>query len=338
MSLARYIVRRMILLVFLLWGATIITFIVTNLVPGDPVAVQLGQSAMSDPEIVAAFKARYGLDRPLHEQYWMYLRNLLRGDLGLSIRTGRPVLDDLARYFPASFELATVATIVSVIAGVAAGVASAVWRGRAADSVVRVGAMVGVSVPNFWLALLALYVFYFRLGWLPGPGRVGALTQVPDGTGLLLWDSLVRGDWALMKEAMRHLVMPALVLGSYTTGVIARTTRSSLLDVLGADFIRTARAKGVGERAVLFRHALTNAMIPTVTMVGLSYGNLLGGTVLVETIFAWPGIGRYAYQSTTTLDFPAIMGVTLLITAVYALINMLVDIAYGLLDPRIRYG
>lgn len=338
MSLARYIVRRMILLVFLLWGATIITFIVTNLVPGDPVAVQLGQSAMSDPEIVAAFKARYGLDRPLHEQYWMYLRNLLRGDLGLSIRTGRPVLDDLARYFPASFELATVATIVSVIAGVAAGVASAVWRGRAADSVVRVGAMVGVSVPNFWLALLALYVFYFRLGWLPGPGRVGALTQVPDGTGLLLWDSLVRGDWALMKEAMRHLVMPALVLGSYTTGVIARTTRSSLLDVLGADFIRTARAKGVGERAVLFRHALTNAMIPTVTMVGLSYGNLLGGTVLVETIFAWPGIGRYAYQSTTTLDLPAIMGVTLLITAVYALINMLVDIAYGLLDPRIRYG
>jgi len=337
-SLARYIIRRIILLVFLLWGATLVTFTVTNLVPGDPVAVQLGQSAMSDPEIVAAFKARYGLDRPLHEQYVMYLRNLLRGDLGRSIRTGRPVLDDLARYFPASFELATMATVVSVVAGVAAGVASAVWRGRVADSLVRVGALIGVSVPNFWLALLALYVFYFRLGWLPGPGRVSALTQLPDGTGLLLWDSVVRGDWALLKEALRHLVLPSLVLGSYTMGVIARTTRSSLLDVLGSDYIRTARAKGLGEGAVLFRHALANAMIPTITMIGLSYGNLLGGTVLVETIFAWPGIGRYAYQSTTTLDFPAIMGVTLLITAVYAVINMLVDIAYGMLDPRIRYG
>jgi len=337
-SLARYIARRFILLLVLLWGATVITFVVTNLVPADPVAIQLGQTAMSDPEIVAAFKARYGLDRPLPEQYWRYLTNLLKGDLGRSIRTGRPVLDDLARYFPASFELATVATLISVVAGVAAGVASAVWRGRAIDSLVRVGAMIGVSVPNFWLALLALYVFYFRLRWLPGPGRVSALTQLPDGTGLLILDSILHGDWALLKEVLRHLVLPSLVLGSYTMGVIARTTRSSMLEVMGADYIRTARAKGVGERAVVFRHALANAMIPTVTMIGLSYGNLLGGTVLVETIFSWPGIGRYAYQSTTTLDFPAIMGVTLLITAVYAVINMLVDIAYGLLDPRIRYG
>lgn len=337
LSLFRYVLRRLMLVLVLLLGTTVITFVVTNLIPGDPVSVNLGQSAMSDPEIVAAFRARYGLDKSLFQQYWAYLTNLLRGELGRSIRTGRPVLTDLVRYFPASFELATVATVLSVFVGLAAGTASAVWRGRWADSVIRVVSMFGVSVPNFWLAILLLYFFYFQLGWLPGPGRVGALTSVPAGTGILLLDSVLHARWELFQEALRHLVLPAVVLGSYSAGIIARTTRSSLLEVLSEDFIRTGRAKGLGEGRILLRHALRNAMIPTLTIIGLSYGNLLGGTVLVETIFAWPGIGRYAYQSTTTLDFPAIMGVTLTITFTYVIINMLVDIAYGVVDPRIRY-
>lgn len=337
MSFLRYLLRRLAFLVLVIIGTTLITFFITNKVPGDPVLVNLGQSAMSNPEIVAAYKARHGLDKPLPQQYLTYVRNLVQGDLGKSIRTNRPVADDLAQYLPASFELATVSTLFAVVFGIGAGVASVYWRARWPDSVVRALSMFGVSVPNFWLALVALYIFYFKLGWLPGPGRVDTGFSVPDGSGVLLWDSLVRGDWALFKNVFGHLLLPAAVLGAHTTGVIARTTRSSMLEVMAQDYMRTARAKGLGPRALLLRHALMNALIPTITVIGLSYGNLLGGTVLVETIFAWPGIGRYAYQSTTTLDFPAIMGVTLVITLAYVLINLIVDLAYGLLDPRVRY-
>jgi peptide/nickel transport system permease protein len=337
MGLGGFVARRLSFLLVLMLGATVVTFVVAHLVPGDPVAVNLGQSAMSDPEIVKAYREKYGLDRPLPEQYLAYLRNLVRGDLGRSIRSGRPVREELGRFWPASFELATLATAFAVSAGVVFGTLSARWRGRWFDSVVRAVSVIGVSVPNFWLALVALYLLYFRLAVFPGPGRIDTYLTLPDGTGFLLLDGLVAGDWALWLNSVHHLILPALVLAAFTTGVVTRTTRSSLLEVLAQDFVRTARAKGLAERRVLARHALGNALIPTVTIIGLSYGNLLGGTVLVETIFAWPGVGRYAYQATTTLDFPAIMGVALILTLVYVLVNFTVDVLYAFLDPRIRY-
>jgi peptide/nickel transport system permease protein len=337
MGLGGFVVRRLFFLLVLMLGATVVTFAVAHLVPGDPVAVNLGQSAMSDPEIVQAYRQKYGLDRPLPEQYAAYVGNLLRGDLGRSIRSGRPVREELGRFWPASFELATLATIFAVGAGLIFGTLSARWRGRWPDTVVRAISVIGVSVPNFWLALIALYLLYFRLALFPGPGRVDTHLTLPNGTGFLLVDGLVAGDWTLWANTIHHLILPALVLGAFTTGVVTRTTRSSLLEVLAQDFVRTARAKGLAERLVLTRHALSNALIPTITIIGLSYGNLLGGTVLVETIFAWPGVGRYAYQATTTLDFPAIMGVALVLTFVYVCVNFAVDVMYGFLDPRIRY-
>ncbi len=337
MGLGGFVFRRLIFLGVLMLGATVLTFVVAHLVPGDPIAVNLGQSAMSDPEIVQAYREKYGLDRPLLEQYLAYVGNLMRGDLGRSIRSGRPVRQELGRFWPASFELATLATIIAVTAGLLFGTVSARWRGRWPDTVVRAVSVIGVSVPNFWLALVALYLLYFRFALFPGPGRIDAHLTLPDGTGFLLVDALLVRDWTLWLNAAHHLLLPALVLGAFTTGVVTRTTRSSLLEVLAQDFVRTARAKGLAERHVLTRHALANALIPTVTIIGLSYGNLLGGTVLVETIFAWPGVGRYAYQATTTLDFPAIMGVALMLTFVYVLVNFTVDVLYAFLDPRIRY-
>lgn len=334
----RYIVRRVGFLLITLVLSTVVTFALTKLTPGDPVLVHLGQTAMSDPEIVAAAREKYGLDKPVLQQYWVYLTHLLKGDLGTSIRTRTPVAAELMRFFPASVELATGAVAVAVLLGLLLGVTSAYWRRGWVDDAARVVAVLGVSVPNYWLALLALYVFYFQLGWTAGPGRLGFGVAAPDGTGLLLLDAVLHRDWELLRSAASHLVLPVSVLSLYALGVITRTMRSSLVEVLQQQYVRTARAKGLSERRVVLKHGVRNAILPVLTVVGLTYGDLLGGTVLVETIFSWPGIGRYAYLSVTNLDFPAIMGTTLLITATYAVINFAVDLIYMFVDPRIRYG
>lgn len=334
----QYVLRRLGFLLITLLLTTVVTFTLTKLTPGDPVLVHLGQSAMSNPEIVAAAREKYGLDKPLLQQYWLYLGHLLRGDLGTSIRTRTPVASELLRFFPASVELATGAIVVAVVAGLSLGIASAYWRQSWLDDAARALAVLGVSVPNYWLALLALYVFYFQLGWTAGPGRLGVGVSAPPGTGLLLLDAILYRDWALFRLAASHLLLPVSVLSLYALGVITRTMRASLVEVLQQQYIRTARAKGLSEWAVVTKHGVRNAILPVLTVIGLSYGDLLGGTVLVETIFSWPGIGRYAYLSVTNLDFPAIMGTTLLITTTYALINFIVDILYAFIDPRIRYG
>ena len=333
----RFILRRLILLIPLLIGVTLVAFIISQLVPSDPVNAALGQNAVSDEELVAAFRKKWGLDQPPHMQYLTYIYFLLQGDMGTSIATHQPVIEDLGRYLPATVELATFAIILAVLVGVPFGIISAIKRNSLLDQTSRVLSLIGVSAPVFWLALVGLYVFYGGLGWLPGPGRLSIGTEPPPTvTGLYTVDALLAGDLTLFWDAFTHLILPAVVLAAFSMGLITRITRSSMLETTGQDYVRTARAKGLKESRVIFRHTFRNALIPTITVLGLSYGNLLTGAVLTETIFAWPGIGQYAYQAAVSLDFPAIMGVTMLIAFVFIFVNLLVDISYVFLDPRLR--
>jgi peptide/nickel transport system permease protein len=333
----RLIAQRILLMFPLMIGMTLIAFVVSHSVPADPVAAHLGQRSMEDPAIVAAFRQQWGLDKPLPEQYLSYLRNLVQGNLGVSIRTHMPVAEDLSRYLPASAELALMATGVGIVLGIPFGVVSAVNRNRWIDHIVRGVSLLGVSSPVFWLGLIGLYVFYFRLGWLPGPGRLDVGMPEPSRlSGMYTLDSLLTGNWSAFAASVRHLILPGMVLASVYLGLVTRMTRSSMLEVLSADYVRTARGKGLRERAVIFRHALGNALVPTITILGLAFGDILAGTVLTETIFSWPGIGRYAYQSAVTLDFPAIMGVSLLIAVVFITVNLVTDVAYVVVDPRLR--
>jgi len=338
MGMLRYILRRLLMMVIVLFGVLVITFAITRLVPGDPLVANLGQSAMSNPEIVAAYEAKWGLDKPDAEQFFIYLKNLLHGDMGTSIRTRNAVEKDLAQYFPATIELATLATLLSVILGLLFGVASAAKRNKPLDHTLRAFSLIGISIPAFWLALLLLYLFYYKLGIAPGSGRVGVnYLGFESKTGFLIIDSIIAGDTAMLKDALAHMVLPSIVLAASTMGLLTRTVRSSMLDVMNQDYLRTARAKGLGEGRVLTDHALKNGLIPSVTMFGLSYGSLLGGTVLVETIFDYPGLGWYAYRSATTLDIPAIIGVTLLIAVINCVMSLVIDVIYAAIDPRIRY-
>lgn len=335
----RFIIRRLVLLIPLLIGVTLVAFIIARAVPSDPVNAALGQNAVADEELVAAFRARWGLDKPPYIQYLTYLKNLVLGDLGQSISTHRPVRADLARYLPATIELATTSIILAILVGVPFGIISAIRRNTWLDQVSRVISLIGVSAPVFWLALLGLFIFYSRLRWLPGPGRLDIGLDPPmPVTGLYTIDALLMGDFSLWLNALSHLVLPSLVLASFSMGLITRITRSAMLDVLDQDYIRTARSKGLGEARITLRHSVPNALILTVTVLGLSYGNLLTGAVLTETIFSWPGIGQYAFQASVSLDFPAIMGVTMLIALVFILVNLVVDVTYIFLDPRLREG
>jgi len=337
MALHKYLARRLLLMIPLLVGISLVAFLISNSIPADPTAANLGERAAADPEIVAAFRAKWGLDQPLHIQYLTYMRNLLQGDLGTSIRSHRPIADELARFLPATIELATAGIVVSVVVGVIFGVISAVWRNKPIDFIVRFVSLIGVSAPVFWLALIGLLLLYLRWGIVPGPGRLDARVAAPPHvTGLYTVDSLLAGEWSTFRNAVEHLLLPSLVLGAYSSGLITRITRSSMLEVLTREYMTTARSKGLKERAVILRHGLRNALMPVVTIIGLSYGSLLSGAVLTETIFAWEGIGRYAYNAARTLDFPAIMGVSMLIAIVFVVMNLIVDLLYYVLDPRLR--
>jgi peptide/nickel transport system permease protein len=340
MSSQLYILRRVLLLIPLTIGITLLTFAIAHVVPADPVAALLGDRAAANPEIVRTFRAQWGIDRPLAEQYGRYVIGLLRGNLGASITSQRPVLVDLKQYLPATIELASAAMLLSIVVGIPLGIITGAHREGALDRLARIGTLIGSSAPIFWLALVALSTFYAHLGWFPSPGgRLDTgIVSPPTVTGLLTIDSILAGRWAVLWNALWHLALPAIALGAVQTAYIVRLTRSCVIDVMGLDYIRTARAKGVRERIVLYRHVLRNAIIPTLSFIGLAYGGLLAGTIVVETVFSWPGVGRYALQSSTTLDFPAIMGVTLVVAIVYVLINMVVDILQAIIDPRIRVG
>jgi len=313
-------------------------FLISHLVPSNPVAANLSQTALNDPEIVAAYEAKWGLDKPIYEQYLTYMGNVLRGDMGISIRTGRPVLQDLLQYFPATFELSVFAMLIAIVLGISFGVVSAVFQNKPLDQFLRAISVSGVSLPSFWFALLVMSVFSGKLRWFPSGGRIDPRLFSPSGgTGLYVWDALSWGDWSMLGNSLAHLLLPAIVLGFFTMGLITRQTRSNLLEAMSMDYIRTARSKGLSESRVVWGHALNNALIPVITVSGMGFCNLLGGMVFVEKIFSWPGIGQYAYLSATTLDFPAICGVSLLIATTYVIVNLIIDILYGVIDPRIRY-
>jgi len=330
----RYLGHRLAFAGVAFLGVIVVAFLVAHMVPADPLAVVLSDQATKDPSIRAAYMKRWGLDRPLPEQFLVYLAN---GDLGESFTTRRPVLRDLAQFLPATIELAGAALVVSLIFGVPLGVWAAVRHNRSADHAARLLSLVGAASPIFWTGLIALYVFYYLLRWAPGPGQVDPRQALPPAvTGFLIADSLIAGRVDVFLSALAHLVLPALVLGWFIMGLIARTTRSALLEVLKADFVRTARAKGLEDRRVVGFHALRNALIPVLTVTGLAFASLLSGAVLTETVFAWPGIGRYAVTAATRLDYPAILGVTMLTAVIYITVNLIVDLLYGVLDPRIR--
>jgi peptide/nickel transport system permease protein len=328
----------MMLLVLL--GILIITFLVSHVVPSDPARLWAGSRATK--EQVEQTRVELGLDKPLHIQFLIYLSKLLQGDLGRSFYTRRPVAADLLDYFPATFELTTVAFILSIIIGIPLGVISAIKKDTVLDHAARIFCMSGVSMPVFWLGLMLQLLFCSTLHILPSSGRMDYFTYLNTPiqriTGMYLLDSLITGNWPAFLSAAKHIFLPAITLSYVSLVLISRITRSSMIEALQQEYIRTARAKGLPEKIVIYKHALKNALLPTTTLAGLTYGFMLGGSVLLESIYDWPGIGLYAMRSALIIDYPAIIGATLLFTIVYTTVNLIVDLLYAFIDPRIRYG
>jgi peptide/nickel transport system permease protein len=319
-----------------LLGLLLATFLIARVVPIDPVLAVVGDRASA--ETYARARGELGLDRPLYVQFYRYVLLVLHGDFGRSVLTRNPVVDDIARFLPATIELASLATLIGVVLGIPAGVLAASRQGRWQDHVIRVFGLLGYSVPVFWLGLMALLVFYAALGWAVAPGRLDIVYEdtLAPVTGLLLVDSALAANWAIFRSAAAHLLLPASVLGYFSLAYISRMTRSFMLDQLGQEYIVTARAKGLSEHRVLWRHALGNVLVPLVTVIGLSYANLLEGSVLTETVFAWPGIGSYITGSLLSIDMNAVLGGTLVVGAIFIAVNLLSDLLYRLLDPRTR--
>jgi peptide/nickel transport system permease protein len=336
MSAGTYLLRRLLLLIPTLFGLSLLTFAISHIVPADPAKLAAGPRASH--EMVETIRREFGLDRPLPEQYLTYLGDLREGNLGTSILTRRSVGEDLRDRFPATFELVLYAMLLAVAAGIPLGIMAAVHQNRWPDQLSRVFAVSSVSIPQFWFGLILQLFFASRLDWLPLSRRLPTLTEPPPRvTGLFTVDALLAGQGETFWLAVKHLTLPVIVLSLGAMAIITRTVRGDLLEVLNQDFIRTARAKGVSERGILLGHTLRNAFIPSLTMIGLTFGWTLGGTVLVEVVFDWPGIGNYAVEAAGTLDFNPIMGVTLIVGVVFILINLVVDLLYGVLDPRITY-
>jgi peptide/nickel transport system permease protein len=333
----RFVLRRLAALVLLSLGISAVAFVLTQLVPSNAVATNLGEQAAGDPAAVAAFKHHYGLDKPLVTRYVLYLDHLIHGDLGQSTLTHNAVTSDLATFIPATAELALYSVLFAAIVGITFGTFAALRRNRPADHVLRVSSLAGISMPTFWIALVALYLGFYKFGWFPGAERLDPGTQPPPSiTGMYSIDALLHGDWGLFVQALHHIVLPALVLAAFNVSLLMRFTRSAVLEVIGNDYVRAARAKGLPERIVVVRYVLRAALPSVVTVLGLVFANVLTGAVLVEKIFSWPGIGQYAYEAAVNLDVPAIAGVSIFVAVVYVTINFIVDVLYGVIDPRIR--
>jgi peptide/nickel transport system permease protein len=321
---------------FTFLGLLLVTFLIGRVVPIDPVLAVVGDRA--PPDVYARAWEELGLDLPLWQQFARYVGDVLQGDLGQSVLTARPVLEDVARVFPATLELATAAILIGVLFGVPAGILAAVRQGRWPDHVVRVLGLVGYSVPVYWLGLVGLLVFYARLGITPGPGRIEVFNEglVDPVTGLMTVDALIAGEMEVFRDALSHLVLPSAILGYFSLAYISRMTRSFMLEQLRQEYVTTARVKGLSEWRVVWRHAFPNIAVPLLTVVALSYASLLEGSVLTETVFAWPGLGLYITSSLLNADMNAVLGGTLVVGAVFIGLNLLSDLLYGLLDPRAR--
>jgi peptide/nickel transport system permease protein len=318
-----------------LLGVSIVVFFMVRAIPGDPAQIMLGQQATQ--EQVQQIRENMGLDKPIFVQYGLFLKDALRGDLGDSIVTGRPVTTELLTRLPATLELTAFAMLIAILVGIPVGVISAVRQYSLLDKTTSVLALTGISMPIFWLAMILVVIFGVNLELLPFPGRLDPTTGITAITGLVLVDSLLTLNFAGFWDGLLHLIMPALALATIPMAVITRMTRSSMLEVMNEDYVRTARAKGVVPWRVVFKHALRNAMLPTITVIGLQTGLLMGGAIITETIFSWPGIGLYAYNSISSRDYASIQGVVLYAALLFVLINLLVDILYAILDPRVRY-
>lgn len=350
----RYIAQRLLMLIPVLLGISLVTFAMLRLIPGDPCRVMLGERATA--EMCADFNRRMGLDEPIYVQYIRYLGNILRGDLGTSIKTGQPVVRELAERLPVTFELTIVATFLAVSFGITAGILAAVRHRSFIDLATMVVANIGVSMPVFWLGLVLMFVFAFKLKWLPpsgrstvgvelealpaawgisGPGPLVSLLEFLSGFRLL--GALLTGNLRAFWDAAQHLILPSIALATIPMALIARMTRSSLLDVLGQDYVRTAYAKGLLRRAVLWRHSMKNALLPIVTTIGIEVGYLLGGAFLTETVFSLPGVGRLVVDRILARDYPVVQGAVLVIACLFVFINLMVDLTYAWIDPRIHY-
>ncbi|MFD0981763.1 ABC transporter permease subunit [Tropicimonas aquimaris] len=330
-----FLLSRLLTFVPTFIGVTLISFSFIRVLPGDPIIVMAGERGMSD-ERYAELQAQFGFDRPLLAQYWDYMTGVLQGDLGNSFVTKKPVFDEFFALFPATLELSICAMIFAVVLGLPAGVIAAINRGKLFDRTLMSTALVGYSMPIFWWALLMIIVFSGWLGWTPVSGRISLIYFFDDVTGFMLIDSLLSGQKGAFSSAVNHLILPTIVLGTIPLAVIARQTRSAMLEVLSEDYIRTARAKGLPPSRVTYIHALRNALIPVVTVIGLLVGTLLAGAILTETIFSWPGIGKWMVDSIYRRDYPVVQGGLLLIAVMVMIVNLTVDVLYGFINPKIR--
>lgn len=335
MNLSAYVLRRLFLAAIVVFFALFVIFFISHVLPANPAKTWAG--TQSTEEQVEKIREEYHLDEPVYLQFFYFLGDLAHGDLGRSPVTGRPVLEDLQRFGPATFELVITSFLIGGLVGVPLGVVSAVKKGTIVDELSRVLAVSGISIPVFWLGIIMQLIFYYNLQWLPANGRIGAYMAPPQSvTGFYILDSIISRNFVALKSSIVHLILPGLTLSVFSLARITRITRSSMLEVLSKDYIDTGRAKGLPETVVIYKHALKNAFSSTLTMFGLIIAYTLGGTVVVETVFAWPGLGRYAAASLRSFDFPALMGFTLLIAVIIASVNLLIDVSYGFLDPRIR--
>lgn len=331
----KIIIKRLLMMILVLFGVTIIVFFLSHVIPGDPARMMAGQRASQDTLI--SIRKQLGLDKPLIVQYFIYMKGLLSGNLGTSIRTQQPVISDLATYFPATLELVLYAFLIALIVGIPLGVLTSLKQNTLTDYLGRIFCIGGVSIPAFWGGIILILIFYSKLNLLPSSGRL-SLGVVFNAkiTGLITIDSLLTGNFAVFKDSLRHLILPAIVLSYAQLATITRQVRSSMIEVLNEEYIKTARANGIKEKFLIISYALRNALVPTITVVGLSLGGLLGGAVVTETVFNWPGMGKYVVDSIAFLDFQSIMGFTIVIVIGYVLINLVVDILYMLLNPQTR--
>jgi ABC-type dipeptide/oligopeptide/nickel transport system permease component len=332
----KYIANRLLQLPLLLLVVSALVFVILRLGPGSP--VDLATEAARDPREIERIRREWGLDRPIYVQYLDYVGGVLRGDFGRSFFGNTPVSSVIAERFPATLELAIVGMILGGMVGIGLGVLAAIKEDSVFDTLARVLALTGISLPTFWLGLMFIGLFAVTLDWLPVGGRFDARAEFDKITGFYVLDGLLRGDLKATGTALRHMLMPATVLGLFIAGFIARMVRAMVLEALRQDYVRTARAKGLSERVVVIRHGLRNALLPTVTIMGLQFGNLLGGAAVTETVFSWPGLGKLMVDAINLHDFPQVQASILLLATTYVLVNLIVDILYGIIDPRIRYG
>jgi peptide/nickel transport system permease protein len=333
MLMLAYIIRRILILVPTLLGVSVIVFLMLHITPGDPAELLLGERATEAS--IQAMREHLGLNKPLYVQYEMFLARLLQGDLGETIWTRQQVWTEVKQRFPATIELSVAAMMISCFFGMLFGIISATKQYSIFDYVSMLGALIGVSMPIFWLGLVLMLIFSLHLGWLPVSGRLTIGVDLDTITNFYLLDAILTRNWAALRDALRHLILPAVTLSTIPLAIVARMTRSSMLDVLRQDYIKTAKAKGLSQRMVIFKHALRNALIPVVTTIGLQFGILLGGAILTETIFAWPGVGKWMYDAVSQRDYMVIQGGTLFIATIFVVINLVVDLLYAVINPRI---